>query len=92
MGLSFDRSRLIDHLQHPGTMLELTARVQIGVIRRARLPHLPKDFQPALTRRTFLATAAVWLASTARRRGLLLRFLRSQNLPGCGQKNQPEHL
>jgi hypothetical protein len=30
-------------------MLELIARVKVRVIQGARLPHLPDDFQPALT-------------------------------------------
>ena len=35
-------------LEEPGAVGELVLGVKLGVVRGAALPHLPKDFQPAL--------------------------------------------
>ena len=40
--------RLVHQLQHPRTVLDLIERVQVCVVERAGLPHLPHNFQPAL--------------------------------------------
>ena len=58
MGCKFDflpscshRARGLDFLkfENPGAVSDLVFHVELGVVRGARLPHLPDDFQPALT-------------------------------------------
>jgi hypothetical protein len=49
--LCFNSNGLALKLSYPRAVLELIAGVQIGVIQCARPPHLPDDFQPALTQR-----------------------------------------
>ena len=42
--LCFNRSRLGMKLQHPRAVLELIARMKVGIIHRSGLPHFPEDF------------------------------------------------
>ena len=38
----------IGQFQDPGTVLNLVLLMQVGIVAGAGLPHLPKDFEPAL--------------------------------------------
>src|ERR1700722_8471091 len=55
--------RFVHQLQNPRTVLDLIARVQVCVVERAGLPHLPNDFQPTLAQGAQGAGMALALGS-----------------------------